>query len=170
MIVVGIARKIQRMEAFKEKLPENLRNNVHAMQCDVANEEEIISTFEQIDQEYGAISVLINCASSFKYGNLLSKDNTEDMKNVIDVNLFGTIFCTREVYHLMRRRRIDDGQIININSFLGHKIPYIPNSQAESSWNIFPASKHAVIAFNEILRQELTSLKSKIKLTVGFLE
>ncbi len=165
--MVGIARKIQRLEAFKQRLPENLRNNVHGLVCDVSDEEQIIATFEQIDRDYGAISVLVNCASSFKYGNLLDKENTEDMKNVIDVNLFGTIFCTREVFLLMRKRKIDDGQIININSFLGHKIPYIPRSQAESSWNIFPASKHAVIAFNEILRQELTSLKSKIKLTVS---
>lgn len=167
MIVVGIARSSQKIEKLKEKLPENLRSNLYGMECDVSNEEQIIATFQQIDENYGAIGTLINCASSFKYGNLLDKENTINLRNVIDVNLFGTVFCTREAYHYMRRRKVEDGHIININSYLGHHVPYVPNAHAESSWNMFPASKHAVIAFNEILKQELAHLKSNIKITVS---
>lgn len=48
-------------------------------------------------------------------------------------------------------------------SFAGHKIPYpeIP------LFNVYAASKFAVTALTETLRQELRFLKSKIRVTVS---
>lgn len=53
-----------------------------------------------------------------------------------------------------------DGQVIQINSVLGHKVPPIPGL------SIYPATKHAVTALTETLRHEFNHEKSKIKVTV----
>ena len=60
----------------------------------------------------------------------------------------------------MKENKID-GHIIHINSTLGHKVV----SQRYS--NVYPASKYAVTALTETLRQELNHLGLKIKISVG---
>ncbi|RZC31771.1 adh short domain containing protein, partial [Asbolus verrucosus] len=52
-----------------------------------------------------------------------------------------------------------DGHIIHINSVVGHVVPNFPGS------NVHPASKHAVTALTETLRQELIHIQTKIKIT-----
>lgn len=46
-------------------------------------------------------------------------------------------------------------------SVVGHSVPNTGNPQ----FNVYPASKHAVTALTESLRQELNFLKTKIKVT-----
>lgn len=167
MIVVGLARRSDRIEEIKEKLAENLKNNIYAFECDVTNEVEIVSVFQQIDQTHGAISILVNCAGVFLYGSLLDRSNSENMKTVINTNLFGTVFCVREAFHSMKKHNIHDGHIINMNSILGHKVPYVTKFNVLSSYNIYPASKFALTACNEVWRQELIAEKSDVKISVS---
>ncbi|RZC34884.1 adh short domain containing protein [Asbolus verrucosus] len=58
----------------------------------------------------------------------------------------------------MRANNID-GHIVHINSIAGHKVPNFPGI------NVYPASKYAVTALTETLRQELNQLGSKIKIS-----
>jgi len=58
----------------------------------------------------------------------------------------------------MRANNID-GHIIHINSINGHIVPNFPGL------SLYPASKHAVTALTETLRQELNQIGSKIKIT-----
>ena len=59
----------------------------------------------------------------------------------------------------MKQNKID-GHIIHINSTLAHRISYQPFA------NVYPASKYAVTALTETLRQELNHFGLKIKITV----
>ena len=76
----------------------------------------------------------------------------------------GLTICTQQALKLMKESGVDDGHIIHINSVVGHSIPNI----GTPVFNIYPASKHAVTALTETLRQELVFLKSKVKITVSF--
>lgn len=49
------------------------------------------------------------------------------------------------------------------SSGLGHRIPVLPIAM----FNVYPATKFAVTALTETLRQELNVLKSKIRVTVS---
>ena len=60
----------------------------------------------------------------------------------------------------MKKHKIDDGHIIHINSAAGHRV-FSPQ------FNVYPASKFAVTALTETLRQELNSLGTKIRVTVS---
>lgn len=60
----------------------------------------------------------------------------------------------------MRENQVD-GHIVHLNSTVGHKIVNIPDM------NVYAASKYAVTALTETLRNELNGIGSKIKITVG---
>lgn len=87
----------------------------------------------------------------------------DELKKIVDVNLMGTVYCTRAAFSSMKTR--DLGYVININSITGHFIPFPTEDVA--SYNTYAASKHGVTAINEVLRQELTcsEYKNKIRVT-----
>lgn len=88
---------------------------------------------------------------------------TDELKKIIDVNLTGTMLCSRAALPLMKTR--DFGYVININSINGHFIPY-PHENVVS-YNTYAPSKYGITAFSEVLRQELanSTLKEKIRCT-----
>lgn len=65
----------------------------------------------------------------------------------------------------MKRYNVS-GHIIHINSVAGHKVPELP----ALALSVYPASKFAVTALAETLRQELRYTGSKIKVTVRIVE
>uniref|UniRef100_A0A6I8QMH2 Dehydrogenase/reductase (SDR family) member 11 n=1 Tax=Xenopus tropicalis TaxID=8364 RepID=A0A6I8QMH2_XENTR len=77
----------------------------------------------------------------------------------IEVNVLALSICTREAYQSMKERNIDDGHIININSMSGHRV--LPSTVM----HFYSATKYAVTALTEGLRQELREEKSHIRAT-----
>uniref|UniRef100_K7GI33 Dehydrogenase/reductase 11 n=1 Tax=Pelodiscus sinensis TaxID=13735 RepID=K7GI33_PELSI len=75
------------------------------------------------------------------------------------VNVMAVSICTREVYRSMKERNVDDGHIININSMNGHSV--VPQSVV----HFYSATKYAVTALTEGLRQELREAKTHIRAT-----
>lgn len=86
----------------------------------------------------------------------------DELKNIVDVNLMGLVYCTRAAFESMKRR--DYGYVININSITGHFVPFPTEDVA--SYNVYAASKYGVTATNEVLRQELTCSEYKDKIRV----
>lgn len=79
---------------------------------------------------------------------------------MLDTNVLGLCIATREALKSMKKNDINDGHVIHINSVAGHWVPFFDGI------SIYPASKHAVTALTETLRQELISKGSKIRVTV----
>jgi NADP+-dependent farnesol dehydrogenase len=100
----------------------------------------------------------VNNAGIIQQTNLTEGD-TEKWKRVLDTNVMGLCIATREAVKVMKANKID-GHIIHINSIAGHTVPNFPGL------NVYPASKHAVTALTETLRQEFNHLGLKIKITV----
>lgn len=92
-----------------------------------------------------------------------SDEVTDELKKIIDVNLTGTLLCSRAALPLMKSR--DFGYVININSINGHFIPYPTENLV--SYNTYAPSKYGITAFSEVLRQELanSAWKDKIRVT-----
>lgn len=44
---------------------------IHAMKCDLTIDKDIIETFKKIENTYGGIDVLVNCAGIIKIGGLI---------------------------------------------------------------------------------------------------
>ena len=168
LIVVGLARRIERVEELKNKISATATGKLHAFKCDVANEEDVKTAFAWIIKNVGGVDILINNAGVFKSTTLLGPDNSIPIREVIDTNVMGIVWCTREAFQSIKQRDVD-GHIVIINSMSGHRIP--STGGTISSFNIYPASKHAVTAITEVLRQELqTAGTKKTKITVGLNE
>jgi NADP+-dependent farnesol dehydrogenase len=85
-----------------------------------------------------------------------------DLKQIVDVNLMGVVYCTRAAFASMKSRAY--GHIIHINSIGGHFIPF--PTENVPSYNIYCASKYGVTATNEVLRQELACSEHRDKIRV----
>ncbi|XP_053688049.1 farnesol dehydrogenase-like [Sabethes cyaneus] len=162
MIVVGMARRAEKIEELKLSLPANVRDRLHACKCDVNNEQDIIAAFKMIDSKFGGADVLINNAGVLKDTLLIKPGNTQLIRDVVDTNIVGLIICAREAYQSMKRRNVD-GHIVNMNSVVGHGVPV--GVDTLTTYNVYPATKHAVTAITETLRIELLNDNNKVKVT-----
>ncbi|KAK6643399.1 hypothetical protein RUM43_004904 [Polyplax serrata] len=160
MRVIGLARRIEKLEEMKEKLG-RIKGELVPWKGDISKQEEISRTFQWIKHKFGTIHVLVNNAGIARH-EMLIDGKIEHFREVLDVNVLGLTLCTQFAYKLMKETGVYNGQIININSTAGSQIPQ-PNVP---KFNIYGASKYAAInALGETLRQELRHLKSKIRVT-----
>uniref|UniRef100_A0A3B4F9W9 Dehydrogenase/reductase SDR family member 11-like n=2 Tax=Pundamilia nyererei TaxID=303518 RepID=A0A3B4F9W9_9CICH len=114
--------------------------------------------FAAIKEQHRGVDVCINNAGLAHPEPLLS-GKTSGWKNMMDVNVFGLSICAREAYQSMKERHVDDGHIININSVCGHHV--IPHADV----HFYTATKFAVTALTEGLRQELRAENTHIRAT-----
>ncbi|XP_035913580.1 farnesol dehydrogenase-like [Anopheles stephensi] len=158
MITIGLARRVERVEQLKKDLPKEAAARLYAMKCDVSVETDIERTFQRIHDTHGGVDVLVNNAGILRTNNLLDVGTTPDLRAVLDTNVTGLVLCSQWAYKSMVERKVA-GHIVHINSIAGHTVPNYPKM------NIYPATKHAVTALTEVMRQELREAGTKIKVT-----
>ncbi|XP_068173184.1 dehydrogenase/reductase SDR family member 11-like [Antennarius striatus] len=159
MKVMGCARNVEKVQKLAaECQSEGLSGVLVPFQCDLSDEEDILSMFAAIKEQHKGVDVCINNAGCGHSEPLLS-GQTSAWKNMLDVNILGLCICTREAYQSMKERNVDDGHIININSMSGHRIV----NNADS--HFYASTKFAMTALTEGLRQELREAKSHIRVT-----
>ncbi|GFY52574.1 hypothetical protein TNIN_268431 [Trichonephila inaurata madagascariensis] len=160
MTVVGCARSVDKIEAIaNEEAVKTSPGKLVAIKCDLTNESEILSVFDEIRQTFGRLDVLINNAGLGHDAPLLT-GNTSEWRNMLDVNVMALCICSREAVHLMKEKNIDDGQIIHISSIGGHRMPTANFLGA----NFYCGTKFMVKALTEGLRKELKALNSRIRI------
>lgn len=131
-----------------EKLTELRREEEMDCLCiraDVSKEEDVKRLFNETEQKYGKIDVLVNNA-----GKGLRKEMTEidreEWDDLFGVNMTGVFMCSREAVKIMQRKAIK-GQIITVSSMVG-KI-------GAPKYSAYAASKHAVTGFMKSIKMEL---------------
>jgi NADP+-dependent farnesol dehydrogenase len=157
LVVVGIARRTDLIEQRSLELSDKT-GKLHAYKADLANEEEVVEAFNWIDENIGPVHILVNNAGCSKDTTLYDGDGAM-WKSVLDLNVLTLCVATREAIKSMRRSSVN-GHIVHINSIYGHKVPNFVGL------NIYSATKFAVTALGESLEEELTSIGSRIKVTV----
>lgn len=167
MIVVGFARRKENIYCLKDKVPNEVRMNLHAIKCDVSNEHDVIRSFAWVVDNFGGIDVLVHSAGVIEHTELLEKGNTKKIKRTIDVNILGTFYCVKEAVNSMIERDVE-GHIIVINSIAGHVVPNLGSHLP--SLNIYPATKFALTAMVETYRQELQKKTLKVRISVRLLK
>jgi short-subunit dehydrogenase len=111
---------------------------------DVTSTGEVAETMEKIAAVRGKIDILINNAG-FAVFDRFEDAALEQMEEMMDVNYWGTVRCTKAVLpHMLREGR---GHIVNVASMAGK----IGSSKAAD----YAATKHAVLGFTNSLRQEM---------------
>uniref|UniRef100_A0A1I8PUR3 Dehydrogenase n=1 Tax=Stomoxys calcitrans TaxID=35570 RepID=A0A1I8PUR3_STOCA len=167
LVVIGLARRIERVAELKQQLSAEEQQRLHVMHCDVTNAANVAEVFKKITLNHGPVHVLVNNAGCLRMGQLCDMP-AEQIEEVLHTNVMGLIHCTRHAFAAMKEaaeaaNAQPSGHVILINSILGHKVPVIPGHVP--SLNIYPATKYAVTAINEIYRQEFRALGTRIKVT-----
>uniref|UniRef100_T1P8J9 Short chain dehydrogenase n=1 Tax=Musca domestica TaxID=7370 RepID=T1P8J9_MUSDO len=163
MIVIGLARRSERVDELRQTWPDDKekQSRLHSLKCDVRQESEVIAAFDKIVKDFGPIAVLINNAGVVRDTELVKENNTEDLRAIVDTNIMGVAYCTREAFKTMSKNTDGLGHVIIINSVVGHKVIHFEGS----STNMYPASKHAVTAMTEVYRNEFLMHNTKLKVT-----
>lgn len=164
LVVVGLARRENRLKELKASLPADQAARFHYRKCDVSDEQQVIETFAWVDKTLGGADVLVNNAGIARFGNITDAGNSADLRAVVDINILGVTWCTREAFQSLHRRKVNDGHIVIVNSIVGHRVPNMPGM----SFNIYPCTKHAITAMTEVLRQEFLNKGTQTKVTVSF--
>jgi len=115
-----------------------------ALQCDIGQPSSIKAFFAQIEEAFGRIDLLVNNAGITRDG-LLATMSLEDMTQVIQTNLLGSMLCCQQVVPSMLRQR--SGCIVNISSVAAQK-----PGKGQSN---YAAAKGGVEAFTRALAVEL---------------
>ena len=88
-----------------------------AVQADVARETEVEHLFETVDRELGPVTALVNNAGLAGRVDRLDEAPAETIRTVVEVNVLGTIWCSRAAVRRMSTRHGGrGGAIVNISS------------------------------------------------------
>ena len=139
-IVITGRKEIPLMEVSYELTNERIEN--FAFISDVSIEADNAEMIKKTIQKYGKVDVLINNAG-ISMRALFSEVKLEVLKSVMDVNFWGTVYCTRyAIDHLIKSK----GSLVGISSIAG--IQGLPGRTGYS------ASKFAMQGFLESVRIE----------------
>jgi NADP-dependent 3-hydroxy acid dehydrogenase YdfG len=148
--VVLAARSVDRLEALADELGGEER--AIAVRCDVTSWEEQQALVERAITTFGRMDVFFaNAGFGAKRGFL--EENVEHWKSMIDTNVYGAALSIRAA--LGHFKRENSGHLVLTSSIAGRRS--LPGS-------LYSATKFAVTAMGESLRQEIADTDIKMTL------
>ncbi len=142
------------LELLKSELAnENQLISIHV--ADVSNEEQIVSTKEEILFLHKKLDILINNAG-VSISQPFEQMSLSDYKNLFDINFWGTVYCTKHFLSALKLQ--SESKIINIISNFAN-IGF-PGKTAYGS------SKAAILAFTNSLYTELSDTNIKLSYVI----
>lgn len=108
-----------------------------AFAADVANEDDVLRLFGEVDDAFGRLDVLVNNAGILERQMRLEDMDVARLQRVFAVNVTGTFLCCREaVKRMAHKHGGDGGSIVNISSMasrLGSPNEYIDYAAAKGA-------------------------------------
>jgi len=129
------------------------------VEADVTDREQAEAAVAQVAAELGRLDTLVNNAGVMLLGPVADAP-VEEWERMVQVNLLGLLYCARAALpHLIEAaetspRKVAD--LVNISSVAGR--------QVRLGSGVYNATKHAVGAFSESLRQEVTRRHLRVSL------
>lgn len=137
------ARRAERLQGLVDKI-EAMGGKALAIPGDMTKEEDARKAVKATIAGLGKLDILVNSAGVMQAGGIENCD-TDLYRQVIDINLMGTVYtCAEAVPHMLEQ---GGGDIITISSLAGRK--------GGPMTSAYSASKHAVNFFTDGMRQEL---------------
>lgn len=109
----------EKAELMAQEIKECHHLNFVPIQLDVRDPGSCTRCVEKAISALGKIDILVNCAGVPDTPELLEDNSIEKIRNILDVNLTGTIYMIREVLPRMKEQK--SGSIVVIGSIVGQK-------------------------------------------------
>lgn len=150
-VAIG-ARRTEMLSELEKKIKED-GGEVYSQKLDVTKKNECTTFVNNVLKKWGTVDILVNNAGLMPL-SFFKNLKIDEWDQMIDVNIKGVLYCTGAVVtHMLENK---SGHIINISSVAG-RIVFPAGS-------VYCATKHAITAFSEGLRQEL-SVRKNIRVT-----
>src|SRR6266567_4969316 len=141
-VVLG-ARRADRIKSLADELTRR-GGKALAVTTDVIHSEQVKKLVDRAVQAHGRIDVMINNAGLMPQSPL-ERLRIDEWDRMIDVNIKGVLYGIAAALPYMKQQK--SGHIINVSSVAGHKV--------RAGGAVYAATKHAVLALSEGLRQEV---------------
>lgn len=150
LIITG--RRKERLTELKKLIVSKYKIKVLTLNFDIRKYSEVKKAINSLPSEFKNIDILINNAGLSRGLNKLQDGVLEDWEEMIDTNVKGLLYVTKEVLKVMLKN--NSGHIINIGSIAGHEV--------YPAGNVYCASKHAVEAITKGLRMDLNGTNIRV--------
>ena len=149
--VIESSRKLQDCQKVADSIIEQ-GGKASALACHVGNLEDIESTFQTIEDDFGHLDILVNNAAANPYfGHILDTDVSAFQKTV-DVNIRGYFFMSCAAGKLMKKQ--GQGAIVNTAS--------VNALQPGLGQGIYSISKAAVVSMTKAFAKECGPLGIRV--------
>jgi NADP-dependent 3-hydroxy acid dehydrogenase YdfG len=136
-------RREDRLTEIKKELSSKVR--VTTLSFDVRDQQSVIKSIKSLPAEWRKIDVLVNNAGNAHGLAAIQNGSVEDWDAMIDINVKGLLYVSKEIMPLMIEQKI--GHIVNIGSIAGKEV--------YANGNVYCASKFAVDAITQGMRIDL---------------
>lgn len=146
------ARQIEKLNEIAKQLRHQYQVEIYVFKLDVRRFTEVSTELNALPANWKSIDILVNNAGLAAGLDAIQEGDLQDWENMIDTNVKGLLYVTKEVLHEMIRK--NSGHIINIGSIAGHYV--YPKG------GVYCATKHAVNALTNGLRMDLFGKKIRV--------
>jgi NADP-dependent 3-hydroxy acid dehydrogenase YdfG len=156
--VALVARRTDRIDALAARLnADSGPGKAVAITADVTDEAQARGAVEQAVTTLGRIDTLVNNAGLMLLGPAVGAD-LSDWQRMVDLNVKGLMYCTHAALPHLLDAAGGNGvaDVVNVSSVAGRV--------ARSGSAAYNATKHAVGAFSEALRQEVARRHLRVSL------
>ena len=142
--VVLAARREDKLKDLQKTI-ENAGGEALVVETDVTKRDSVESLAKATLDAFGRIDILVNNAGVMLL-SFVKNLQIDEWEQMVDVNIRGVLFGVGAVLPTMMEQK--SGHIVNVSSVAGRKVM--------QSGSVYSATKFAVTAFSEGLRQELS--------------
>ena len=146
LILTG--RRAERLQELRDNLPAS----VLPLNFDIRNLDEVQRAIQSLPESWRDIDILINNAGLASGKDSIQSGQIEDWDKMIDTNVKGLLYLSREIMPGMVRKK--KGHIINIGSIAG--------KQVYPGGGVYCATKFAVDALSQAMRIDLLPYGVKV--------
>ena len=146
------ARRIDRIKSLASSLEKKYGIKTAALKLDVRNFDEVKDAISSLNGEMKQVDFLINNAGLARGFSKIHEGDISHWNEMIDTNVKGLVFVTKQVLPLMVNRK--SGHIINIGSTAGHEV--------YPMGNVYAATKYAVKALTQSIRLDVLDTGIKV--------
>ena len=143
-------RRKERLDALSTQLSK--QTDVVTLSFDVRDYAAMKKAIESLPRDWKNIDVLINNAGNAHGLDPIQSGSVEDWDAMIDINVKGLLYVSREIIPGMTERK--SGHVINIGSIAGKEV--------YTNGNVYCASKFAVDAATRGMRMDLNPYGIKV--------